>query len=621
MKKIGWIVVVLVLPVLLAAQNLQETELFNALEKMRWGGALQWDTLGAALKAENVKIRFAALQTLASGRNEQARDHFIGFLQNEDPAFRFQALKGLLLLRDQHEAAMVGESAADPDAGVRMAAECYLQGVPGPALAALGSGDLRLTLGAIDLLSCFDTPEVLAAQSNLLSHPMDEIRAQAAQSLRAVRSPEAGQRLLAGLRTETYYYVQVQMARSLAYGIADRKPLIRQAFLEPKVSKIIWEALGFEGRQKDFMDDFWGSLAGWPQGDVRFLSACLEVADSPAVRDEAAAKAADSRLPAPIRSSLMEFLANHPCPSALPVFRAFQDSGDPTIKGNALWGLGALKDRKSVAVLKREVRAADPYVRWCALWALGEILGSEAAPLAQGALQDPDPQVRQTAQDILENSKKGEAMNDPVYRLGHDAFLVRAGGKNVYFDPFQLPDGLPKAEVILITHDHYDHLSPDDIRKIATEKTELVLPRPFKDKGAGLPGRVNAVAAGESVVVGGVEVRAVPAYNPAKKFHPKAYGGLGYVVKIGGTTYYHAGDTDLLPEMKEFPPADVCFLPVSGTYVMTAGEAAEATKILRCKKAIPMHYGAIVGSDRDAVEFKKSAACPVEILPKVDRIP
>ena len=110
------------------------------------------------------------------------------------------------------------------------------------------------------------------------------------------------------------------------------------------------------------------------------------------------------------------------------------------------------------------------------------------------------------------------------------------------------------------------------------------------------------MAAGEERVFVGVSVRAVPAYNTNKKFHPRSAGMVGYLFTVAGTTYYHAGDTDVIPEMRDLDP-DVALLPVSGTYVMTAEEAAQAARAVRPKVAIPMHYGAIVGSDDDARRF------------------
>jgi L-ascorbate metabolism protein UlaG (beta-lactamase superfamily) len=188
-------------------------------------------------------------------------------------------------------------------------------------------------------------------------------------------------------------------------------------------------------------------------------------------------------------------------------------------------------------------------------------------------------------------------MTDALHWLGHDAFRVD-GPPVVYLDPFQLHDGLPPADLILITHAHYDHLSPKDVARIRTPKTVVVGPKEVAEALTG----VEVIAAGETRSFAGVTVRAVPAYNTNKTFHARASGKVGYVFTVAGVSYYHAGDTDLIPEMAGLKP-DVALLPVSGTYVMTAEEAAQAARAIKPKVAVPMHYGAIVGTAADAARF------------------
>jgi len=192
--------------------------------------------------------------------------------------------------------------------------------------------------------------------------------------------------------------------------------------------------------------------------------------------------------------------------------------------------------------------------------------------------------------------------------LGHDCFLIKSD-LIIYFDPFQIKTG-PKADVIFVTHPHYDHCSPEDIKKIAKEDTIIVTE---KDSAKMLTGKIEIMKVGEEKTVKGIKVKTVPAYNIGKTFHTKDKGWLGFVVEIEGVKIYHAGDTDFIPEMKDIK-ADIALLPVSGTYVMTADEAASATLTIKPQIAIPMHYGSIVGSEKDAEKFAKALEGKIEVI-------
>jgi len=185
-----------------------------------------------------------------------------------------------------------------------------------------------------------------------------------------------------------------------------------------------------------------------------------------------------------------------------------------------------------------------------------------------------------------------------LHWYGQSAFRI-AGPPVVYLDPFRLPEGVPAADVILITHDHFDHCSPADVARIRTPATVVIGPA---EVAAKLKAPVEVIKPGETRTVRGVTVKAVPAYNTAKAFHPRADGKVGFVVTVGGVTYYHAGDTDAIPEMAGLAP-DVALLPVGGTYTMTADEAAGAARAIRPKVAVPMHFGTVVGSDADGARF------------------
>lgn len=202
-----------------------------------------------------------------------------------------------------------------------------------------------------------------------------------------------------------------------------------------------------------------------------------------------------------------------------------------------------------------------------------------------------------------------------VQWLGHDGFLVTGAGKHVYLDPYQInPRDKPPADYLLITHSHYDHLSVPDIEPLVTTNTTVICPPDCASKLQKFRmGKLHVLEAGGVYSDGIIEVKGVPAYNPTKPFHPRENGWLGYLVTLDKVTIYHSGDTDLIPEMKKIK-CNVALLPVSGTYVMTAEEAAEAANLIEADVSIPMHWGAIIGVQTDADEFKKRVKGKVVIL-------
>lgn len=200
-------------------------------------------------------------------------------------------------------------------------------------------------------------------------------------------------------------------------------------------------------------------------------------------------------------------------------------------------------------------------------------------------------------------------MIENIKWLGHDTFKI-TGEKIIYTDPFQIkkPD---RADIILITHEHYDHFSPEDIKKLLGDNTVVVLTGDCSGK---IKAKQIVVKPGDKINVEGVEIEAVPSYNTNKKFHPKEKGWVGYIFKVMGKRIYLAGDTDCIPEMKTFKDIDIALLPVSGTYVMTADEAVEAALDIKPKIAIPMHYGSIVGSEKDARYFAEKLKGKIDVI-------
>ena len=201
-------------------------------------------------------------------------------------------------------------------------------------------------------------------------------------------------------------------------------------------------------------------------------------------------------------------------------------------------------------------------------------------------------------------------MEPKITWLGHASFRIE-GSQTIYIDPWQLKGSHPPADIILITHEHHDHCSPDDVAKISGPNTIIVTE---KDSQAKLSGDIRVMAPGDHLMVNDIEIDAVPAYNIDKQFHPQSRGWIGFVFTLDGTRFYHTGDTDCIPEMETIK-ADVAFIPVSGTYVMDVDDALKAVELIKPTLAIPMHWGKIVGSIEDAVTFKQKSSCNVEILP------
>ncbi len=194
---------------------------------------------------------------------------------------------------------------------------------------------------------------------------------------------------------------------------------------------------------------------------------------------------------------------------------------------------------------------------------------------------------------------------------GHATFSFNWEGKVVYTDPFVIPASPEKASLVLVTHSHYDHCDPDKIRAVSGPETKVVCPPDCLEK---LPGsECIPISPGKEIMVAGIKVKAVPAYNtnkfkaPGVPFHPKENNWVGYLFTLGQTTFYHAGDTDKIPEMKELAgKVDVAMLPVGGTYTMNLQEAVEAVSIIRPKVFIPMHYNTLPGLELKEQEIRKA---------------
>lgn len=204
--------------------------------------------------------------------------------------------------------------------------------------------------------------------------------------------------------------------------------------------------------------------------------------------------------------------------------------------------------------------------------------------------------------------------NAKINFLGHSGFLIELAGKRIVVDPFQISPGIEKADIILISHGHYDHCSIKDIEQLIKEGTILVITPDCQSKITRLEKvEMQLVEPGDTLELGPIKIETVPAYCIGKQYHPKSEGFVGYLIKQNGTVIYHAGDTDKIPEMEKlagYGKKDshfIALLPISGKYVMTADEAAEAASLLNANLSIPMHYGSgVIGTIEDANKFVKA---------------
>ena len=204
-------------------------------------------------------------------------------------------------------------------------------------------------------------------------------------------------------------------------------------------------------------------------------------------------------------------------------------------------------------------------------------------------------------------------MLDKVEWLGHSSIKI-LGSKIIYIDPYGLKEGFYDADIIFITHSHYDHFSPEDIKKCQKASTKIIIPNDLSQDVLKLgfqEKNIVKVFPDERYEVAELNFMTIPAYNVGKEYHPKTNGWVGYVIDMDGVRYYIAGDTDITNEAKEVK-CDVAFLPIGGTFTMDYQEAATLANEIRPKVVVPIHYGSLVGTEEDALNFKSKIEDRVE---------
>ena len=211
-------------------------------------------------------------------------------------------------------------------------------------------------------------------------------------------------------------------------------------------------------------------------------------------------------------------------------------------------------------------------------------------------------------------------MTENIRVLTHSSIRIQSGDTVLYVDPYKVSGRPQDADYVFITHDHFDHFSPEDIEKVSCDKTVLVVPEKMRDKvlqEADETRGIIPVKPDSPYDINGFSFETVPAYNRLKPFHPKAAGWVGYIFCLDGKRIYVAGDTDATPDARKLR-CDVALGPVGGTYTMNASQAAELVNTIRPAAAIPTHYGSVAGSAADAESFREKVDPTVHVEIKME---
>ncbi len=210
-------------------------------------------------------------------------------------------------------------------------------------------------------------------------------------------------------------------------------------------------------------------------------------------------------------------------------------------------------------------------------------------------------------------------MTETIDVFTQNSIRIRTDKGPIYIDPFHITESYNDAAFVLITHDHYDHYSPEDIEKVVGSDTILIVPERMLKKAGKVSDRftkVVTVKPGEHYDVDGLEFDTVAAYNTLKPFHPRSAEWVGYILNIDGKRIYIAGDTDATKEAKAIK-CDIALVPIGGTYTMDAKKAAEFINEIKPSVAIPVHYGELVGNPKDGDTFAENVKEPVKVEFKI----
>ena len=204
-------------------------------------------------------------------------------------------------------------------------------------------------------------------------------------------------------------------------------------------------------------------------------------------------------------------------------------------------------------------------------------------------------------------------MLEKIEVISHSAIKIK-DKYIIYIDPFRIEKEYKDADYIFITHDHYDHYSEEDIRKVKNIDTKIIVPIDLYDRVSKIgfiKENITMVKPNKKYKINEIEFETIPAYNVNKSFHPKENNWIGYIITVNNKKYYIAGDTDITEENKKVK-CDIAFLPIGGVYTMNYEEAASLVNIIKPKIVIPIHYGSVIGTKEDAINFSKLVQSNIE---------